>query len=87
MTLLLCKAFYNAKTLNNFRWIIVIGLIISVLYGGVIELIQEHIVSWRSGDRYDFIADVLGAVLGSLIFIYFYASPNKTRRNGLKEKS
>lgn len=78
LTLLICRALISKKG-HSSKWIILfIGLIVSVLYGGLIEIIQEQLLSWRSGDLLDFAADAVGAVLGSLIFIYFYAAPNKT---------
>ena len=86
-TLLCCFALIREKEDPGLLRTVIISLILSVLYGGVIELVQEHLVPWRSGDRYDFLADVLGALLGSVIFNYFYAKSVKIKQNGLKEES
>ncbi len=43
-------------------------LLFCIVLGGLIELLQAYIVSGRSGDWYDFIADLLGAVLVYFLF-------------------
>lgn len=35
-----------------------------ILYGGVIELLQEYIFTWRSGDWWDLFADSVGVFMG-----------------------
>ncbi len=59
---------------SKYRWLF-FGLVIPVLYGGVIEIVQEHFFS-RSGDWMDFVADFLGSLSATaLAFVYL-----KTRR-------
>ena len=54
---------------NKFRWLL-FGLIIPVIYGGVIEIVQEHFFS-RSGEWLDFFADSMGSLSATaLAFIY-----------------
>ncbi len=56
-------------TPNKFRWIL-FGLIIPVIYGGVIEIIQQNFFL-RSGEWMDFVADSLGSLTATaLAFIY-----------------
>lgn len=43
-------------------------LIICIIYGGVLELMQEAVFEERSADVYDFIANSVGCLLGT----YFY---------------
>ncbi|WP_147238758.1 VanZ family protein [Mucilaginibacter hurinus] len=35
-----------------------------ILYGGVIELLQQYIFTWRSGDWWDLFADAVGTCMG-----------------------
>ena len=46
--------------------------LISILYGGLTEIIQENLIPTRTGSWYDFIADVIGTLLGISIFRFFY---------------
>lgn len=59
---------HNGKP-NRFRWVL-FGLIIPVVYGGLIEIAQENFFS-RSGDWYDFFADALGSLSATVIAFYF----------------
>ncbi len=45
-----------------------ITLLISVFYGALTEILQVHLFRGRYGSAYDFIADVIGCVLGIFIF-------------------
>ena len=45
-----------------------ITLIISIAYGALTELLQLYLFRGRYGSFYDFIADVIGCVLGIFIF-------------------
>ena len=54
---------------NKFKWILY-GLIIPVIYGGLIEIVQENFFG-RSGEVMDFVADILGSLSATaLAFIY-----------------
>lgn len=41
------------------------GLLVPVLLGGALELVQKYCTTYRSGEWLDFLADAIGAVLGS----------------------
>ncbi len=56
---------YRAKALR-------LATIISILYGGITELMQEYLVPSRTGDWYDFLADTIGTLLGISIFGLFF---------------
>ena len=45
-----------------------ITLLASVCYGALTEFLQVHLFRGRYGSYYDFIADVIGCVLGIFIF-------------------
>ena len=45
-----------------------ITLAISIFYGAITEMMQIYIFKGRYGSAYDFLADVIGCVLGIFIF-------------------
>lgn len=47
-------------------WLVV--LFISVLIGGLIEILQFAITNYRSASWFDFVADITGAITGLLAF-------------------
>ena len=49
-----------------------LAAIISILYGGLTEIMQEHLVPLRTGDWYDFLADCAGTLLGISVFYLFF---------------
>lgn len=54
---------------NKFRWILY-GLIVPVIYGGLIEVVQQNYFG-RSGELMDFVADSLGSLSATAVaFIY-----------------
>lgn len=44
----------------------------SILFGGLIELIQHFLVQGRSGEWEDFLANIIGALFGSYIIFKKY---------------
>jgi VanZ family protein len=48
---------------------IFISLFFSIIYGGIIELIQQYVLLLRTGDLYDFLSDIIGAIIGVIIFL------------------
>lgn len=48
-----------------------VALFIPILYGGLIEIIQENYIAGRSGDWMDFIADLLGSLFGLAIALKY----------------
>lgn len=38
-----------------------------ILLGGLLEIMQEHLTDYRSGDWFDFVADIAGVVLAAAI--------------------
>ena len=49
-----------------------LAAVISILYGGITELMQEYLVPTRTGDWFDFLADTIGTLLGISIFDLFF---------------
>jgi len=50
--------------------LLILGL--GAFYGGLIELLQKYIFTYRSADWYDFAADVSGALVAVLIAPFFF---------------
>ena len=67
--------YYRKKAL----WIV---LAISVAFGGLTEIMQETLIPSRTGSVYDWIADVIGSILGVAIYYFFHRS-----RNNLQNQS
>ncbi|MDB4902582.1 MAG: hypothetical protein JWQ63_1863 [Mucilaginibacter sp.] len=42
---------------------------IAIIYGGVIELLQLYIFTWRSGEWNDLFADTIGALMGAFSIV------------------
>jgi len=54
-----------AKIQSNYK---MVSLFSSIMYGGMMELMQYYLLSSRSGDVLDFIANAFGCLIGLLIF-------------------
>ena len=52
---------------NGPRWLVV--ALLPMLYGGLIEVIQEKYFYPRTGDWYDWLADSVGVILGLAIWM------------------
>ncbi len=47
-------------------------LVSGIVYGGLTELLQSYVFIGRDGNLYDFLADVLGTLLGFGIFLFWH---------------
>jgi len=45
--------------------------LISISYGGIIEILQQYVFIHRHGDFLDFIANSIGAALGVVLMLYY----------------
>ena len=71
LSFLFIRAFVRKAAANVFKthpkvWAVLIGLI----YGAVIELLQEHVFIGRTGDLKDVVANAMGSFAGSWWFAY-----------------
>ncbi len=62
---------YDKKGNVNILKLLIGAIIIPILYGGLIEILQWKYFPPRSGDWFDFLADILGS-LASLPFVFYY---------------
>ena len=51
---------------------ILIAIAIGIAYGGLTEILQATLVPSRTGDWFDFVADIVGTCLGTFIFHLFF---------------
>jgi VanZ family protein len=58
------------KSPSRTRWIFW-GLIVPVFYGGLIELLQKYFFASRSAEWGDWIADIAGSLIATLLALIF----------------
>lgn len=69
-------------TTNNTRRLLLLAFLAPVAMGGLVELAQAYCTGGRrSGDWYDFAANTIGVVLGTLIGILLAAYRARARRD------
>ena len=69
-------------TTNNTRRLFLLAFLAPVAMGGLVELAQAYCTGGRrSGDWYDFAANTIGVVLGTLIGILLAAYRARARRD------
>ena len=52
---------------TNWQRLLLLGILVPIAMGGVLELMQEYLTTCRSGEWMDFIADSIGVVIGVVI--------------------
>ena len=62
--------------LRKASWMI---LAIGIVFGALTEIMQETLVPGRIGNVYDWIADILGSIIGVVIFYFFFQKRNKLK--------
>ena len=77
------SVFYSFKKNWIRHFALLIILAISVLYGGLIEIIQEELIPGRSFDKFDILSNSAGSVTGILVskiigLYYFKIGSQKT---------
>lgn len=63
---------YTANGKDYRKRALILAAVISILYGGVTELMQEYLVPTRTGDWFDFLADSIGTLFGISIFSFIF---------------
>lgn len=62
-TILTARAFYKWSNKYSIYVSYALGAGIAVVFGGVLELVQEYSIPGRSGDWYDFGANLIGILV------------------------
>lgn len=70
---------YREKGKAYRRKAIILTIVIGIVYGAVTEIMQETLIPGRVGSVYDWIADVIGTLLGTLFFYFFSQNRNKLK--------
>lgn len=62
---------FSLHVLSNLthRKIVLLSLLFTAIYGGLIEYLQQVFFVNRSGDCFDFMADVLGGLVAVFVFV------------------
>ena len=60
-----------------------ITLVIGIAYGLLTEIMQETLVPGRTGNVYDWIADIIGCVLGAIIAYFLLRDRNNLKNEAL----
>jgi VanZ family protein len=63
----LSRDFYVQKTSFSSVKMVMWAVVLPILYGGLIEVLQENFFPPRSGDWYDWLADSLGVIVSFLL--------------------
>lgn len=74
------KKFLN-KNYHNKKKLFTIVCLTTISYGGITELLQKYLFINRYCSLFDFIADLIGCVIGIFIFILFLQKKIKKIRN------
>jgi VanZ family protein len=67
MSIFLC-AELKYQTKLSMKKVMLISIILVALYGAIIELLQNYVFTYRSGDYYDLLFDIIGGTVGVLMF-------------------
>lgn len=68
MSSLLWWEFFRSHQNGHPMWHGWVGaVILPVLYSGMVELGQEYLTAYRGGDWWDFLANTVGVLLGTLV--------------------
>ena len=63
---------YAAKGRGYRNKALLLAAVISIAYGGLTEIMQEHLVPGRTGDCFDFLADAIGTIVGIIFFAIIF---------------
>jgi VanZ family protein len=60
-----CNGFIRKHGQDNLTYLVFVKIIIgAILYGGLIEVLQAYVFTWRSGELADLFADAVGTCMG-----------------------
>ena len=60
-----------------------IAILIGIFYGALTEIMQETVVPGRTGSVYDWIADLVGCILGAIIAYFLLRDRNNLKNEAL----
>lgn len=69
LSILLSYGFYKSSVIWNKLKLFLVSCFISSSLGIIVEILQKEITQTRSFDYFDIIANIIGALIGSAIFL------------------
>jgi len=66
---LLVRAFWNSASNPNYKYILVVSIVIAAIYGASDEF-HQLFTPGRSCDFFDLLADIIGASIGAALYSY-----------------
>lgn len=73
---ILWQLYFYIKGVENKRKFILLFLLIMLVYGILIEVFQELFTASRTADPFDVIANMIGVVIGIVVFNYVKSGLN-----------
>ena len=67
----------NHKNKVKIKSNLLVSTLLSVAYGGIIELLQNYFFTFRSGEWLDFVADILGALVAAVIYYLVFFTKHR----------
>ena len=78
LSLVICRDFFRQEVAFSSRKMIVWAIILPILYGGLIEILQENFFPPRTGEWGDWGADILGVMAGYFLSKWWYKTSPST---------
>ena len=81
LIILYCNGLIRQQSVNaiSYKSLTIIALI-AVIYGGLIELLQLWVFTWRSGEWNDLFADAVGASMGAFSILLTVKAINYVKK-------
>lgn len=83
LALLLCYELYRQRFVFTEKTMALWGIVYPIVYGGLIEILQANFFPPRQGEWADWLADIIGVVIGFLIAKFFVPKFFKPEGKGL----
>lgn len=83
LSLVLCFELYRQRFSFKEKTMYVWGALYPIVYGGIIEILQDKYFPPRTGEWVDWLADIIGVTVGFLLARYFYPKYVKPESQGI----
>jgi VanZ family protein len=79
---LLFRGFSKQYTFSYLRYnYLLAGLIVGMVFGIITEILQYYVFIGRDGNIFDFLADLLGCLIGMTVFLIFFRKNSGALKN------
>ena len=69
LTLIGLKKHYREEPLKKHHYYVILG--IGIAFGGITEVLQDHVFIGRDGNFFDFYADIFGCLIGLIVYLVY----------------